>query len=182
MIECRRPDMPVRLQPTLSRAALLAAALLGASAPALAQLRVHFVEPDQFTDASLGGRYGTDRRVLHVLEQHLHELAARCLAPAQALEIRVLDIDLAGRQEWWNRSGAYDARVMREITWPRIDIAYTLRRSDSEVIEARDHVSDMNYLWRSAYVRSDSMPLPYERAMLTHWFEHKFCRQAATGN
>lgn len=171
--------MSIRLQSASFSTAVLAAALLIAAGPAAAAFQIRFVEPERFTDASLDTGYGSDARVLRVIEQHLQGLADRCLDPGQTLEIQVLDIDLAGRQEWWNRAGAYDLRVMREITWPRIDIAYALRRDNADVIEAREKISDMNYLLNSAYVRGDSAPLPYERAMLTSWFERKFCSQTS---
>lgn len=166
--------MSIRLQPASFPVAVLGAALLIASAPAGGEFAVRFVEPERYTDARLDTYYGADARVLRIIEQHLQSLANHCLDPGQVLEIRVLDIDLAGKQEWWNRLGTYDLRVMREITWPRIDIAYTLR-GRTDIVEAREQITDMNYLWNSAYVRGDSMPLPYERAMLTSWFQRKFC-------
>lgn len=43
-------------------------------------------------------------------------LGSRCLAADQTLDIRVLDIDLAGHHEWWHRN---DLRVMRDVTWSR---------------------------------------------------------------
>ena len=134
------------------------------------------VEPERYADARLNGSYGTDERVLQIIEQHLQRLAGRCLGLGDALHIRVLDIDLAGQEEWWNRSGSYHVRIMRESTWPRIHLAYALRRSNGEMIEARERVRDMDYLGNSVYIRADSMPLPYERAMLTNWFERTFCR------
>lgn len=167
--------MSMRFQPALFSTAALWATLVLASAAAAGELQVRFIEPERFTDARLDPSYGSSPRLLHIIEQHLQGLADRCLGPSQALEIRVLDIDLAGRQEWWHRSGASDLRVMREITWPRIHLAYTLRRDKADVVEARELVSDMNYLWNSASVRGDSVPLPYERAMLTRWFEGRFC-------
>jgi hypothetical protein len=168
--------MSIRLQPASLPAAVLGAGLMLASASAAGEVQVRFVEPERFTDAHLDTHYGTDIRVLQIIEQHLQGLASRCLGSDQKLEIQVLDVDLAGRQEWWHRAGAYDLRVMREITWPRIDIAYILRREKVGVVEARERISDMNYLWNSAYVRGDSVPLPYERIMLTNWFERTFCR------
>jgi hypothetical protein len=42
--------------------------------------------------------------------------------------------------------------------------------------QGRERVADMNYLWRSAYLRRDGDALPYEKAMLRDWFERQFCR------
>jgi hypothetical protein len=163
------------LLPSIVRfaAAALAASSLAAAAPAVAGLQVEFVAPERYADAHLDHFQGTDPRVLQILEQHLQGWASRCLASTAELQIQVLDIDLAGRQDW---AGAQRPRVMRELTWPRISLAYRLRHSDGKVIEARQRVTDMNYLANSAYLRSDSMPLPYERLMLGNWFMQTFCQ------
>ena len=164
--------------PSLAFSAVVAgAALFPGSALAGDAFRIEFVEPERFTDAHLDSySHGVDQRVLRSLKQHLQSLAKRCLHGNQALDIQVLDIDLAGHQEWWGHRGAHDLRVMRDITWPRIDLDYTLRTGDGQIKKDRERVSDMHYLWRSAYMRSDSTLLPYERAMLTTWFERRFCR------
>lgn len=152
--------------------------LLMVLAPALAaraEVTVQFVDPQRYTDAGEGG-YGAERSALRALERHLKTLGGRCLQQGETLELRILDVDLAGRYEWW-RSGGYDARVMRDITWPRIDLEYVWRDQAGKLLgQAHERVSDMNYLWRSPYVRYDSEPLPYERAMLRDWFERRFCR------
>lgn len=153
--------------------AVLGAACLTAAAPAAAGLRVEFIAPERYTDAHPDHFQGTDQRVLQILEQHLQAWASRCLPSTAELPIRILDIDLAGRKDW---SGMHHPRIMREITWPAISLAYRLHRSDGKVIEAGQRVTDMNYLSNSAYLRSDSMPLPYERLMLDNWFEQTFCR------
>lgn len=149
--------------------------VLGPALAAPAEVTVQFVEPQRYTDGGEGG-YGAERNTLRTLERHLKAQGGRCLQQGETLDLRILDVDLAGRYEWW-RSGGYDIRVMRDITWPRIDLEYVWRDRDGQVLgQARERVSDMNYLWRSPYVRYDSEPLPYERAMLREWFERRFCR------
>ncbi|MET0961923.1 MAG: DUF3016 domain-containing protein [Noviherbaspirillum sp.] len=154
----------------------MSAAFLVCAAAAAGGVQVRFIDPQHYTDARLDGYGATDERVLRTLERHLQELGGRCLDAGDTLDIQILDIDLAGQQEWWRRSGARNLRVMRDVTWPRIRLAYALRRADGEIIESRERLSDMNYLWSSAYVRTDSMELPYERAMLSSWFSQSFCR------
>jgi len=156
-----------------SAAAVLSVVCLAAAAPATAGLRVEFIAPERYTDAHLDHFQGIDQRVLQILEQHLQGWASRCLPASAELHIRILDIDLAGQQSW---AGIQHPRIMREVTWPGINLAYTLHRSDGKVSEARQRVIDMHYLSHSAYLRSDSMPLPYERLMLGNWFEQTFCR------
>jgi Protein of unknown function (DUF3016) len=125
---------------------------------------VTFINPEHYTDA---GRHGRDtERNLRTLQSDLENLGARCLAVGETLDIQVLDVDLAGREEWWHRTGG-DLRVMRDITWPRLVLHYVQRdATGAELRQDHERVLDMNYLWRSAYVRFDSRPLPYERVML----------------
>lgn len=138
---------------------------------AVAEVTVTFVEPRHYTDA---GAYDAAYE-LRTLERHFTQQGQRCLAPGEKLELQVLDVDLAGRREWWRGRG-YDARVMREITWPRLDLAYVWRDGSGKLLgEGKARVADQNYLWRSGYVRVDSDELPYEKAMLRDWFEQNFC-------
>jgi hypothetical protein len=164
--------MTIRPSPVRCTCAAFALACLTVCAPATAGLQVDFIAPERYADAHLDGFGGTDRRVLGILEQHLQGWASRCLQPGDDLQVQILDIDLAGQQNW---AGVRHPRIMREVTWPRITLAYRLRRGDGKVSEARERVTDMNYLSHSAYLRSDSMPLPYERLMLGNWFERTFC-------
>ena len=160
----------------LLRALFLAAVLSGAALPSAhgaGEVRVAFIEPEHYTDGRLRSCQGADALVLDTLEQHLQRIAARCLRDGDVLDIAVQDIDLAGRR----RAGACSSqRVMREVTWPRIRLAWTLRRGGAGVEQAAEQVSDMNYLWNSRQASAESTPLPYERRMLTDWAGQRFCR------
>ena len=150
-------------------------ALLAAGLPARADVSVEFVKPERYADV---GRYGADsERNLRALESHFKEQGGRCLQHGESLELKVFDVDLAGRDEWWQR-GSYDLRVMRDITWPRLDLSYVRRDANGKILdEGRAQISDMSYLWRSAFVRNDTDDLPYEKAMLHDWFGQRFCRE-----
>ncbi|MGO4394946.1 DUF3016 domain-containing protein [Variovorax sp. M-6] len=168
--------MPRRLLSTL--AAILAA---GASAAvSAADLSVVFVDPGQFTDAAYSHPHGTERQraeVLRDIERHLRQLAERGLPAGDALRIEVLDIDLAGWFEPFRfRTGA-DVRVLRDITWPRITLHYTLTRGDRVIASAEEQVADLNYLMRvNRY--GDSDRLRFEKAMLDDWFGRRIAAQA----
>lgn len=153
---------------------IVAGVLLAAGLPvAQAEVSVSFVAPERYRD--IGG-YGDEERNFRALERHLKQQGGRCLSQGQSLELKVFDVDLAGREEWWHRGG-YNLRVMRDISWPRIDLAYVWHDAAGHVLgQGRESVSDMNYLWRSAFVRHDSDVLPYEKAMLRDWFGQRFCR------
>lgn len=152
-------------------------ALLAPGLPARADVVVEFVGPERYTDV---GQYGAEsERNLRALERHFKEQGERCLQHGESLELKVFDVDLAGGDEWWHR-GTYDLRVMRDITWPRLDLAYVWRDASGNMLgERREQVNDMSYLWRSAFVRNDTDYLPYEKAMLRDWFGQRFCRDKA---
>jgi hypothetical protein len=160
--------------PTL-RAMCCAATMALPAMPAAATVTVQFVQPEHFADA---GDYGVRaQRNLESIKRHLQTMGDRCLPAGHVLDIRIIDLDLAGRHEWW-RPGAYDARIMRDITWPRADLQYLWKDAQGSVLaDKRERVSDINYLARSAFVRSDSDPLIYDKAMFSEWFERRFCPQ-----
>ncbi|MCV2217659.1 DUF3016 domain-containing protein [Thauera sp. Sel9] len=158
----------------LAAAAVLLAFPITAPAEPPPQVTVEFVKPEGYIDV---GRYGYDReRNLKTLERHFATEGKRCLKPGERIEVRVLDVDLAGRQEWWHH-GNDNLRVMTDITWPRLEFEFTRHAADGTALESgRERLRDMNYLRRSAWVRHDGKPLPYEQAMLRDWFDKRFCR------
>jgi hypothetical protein len=90
----------------------------------------------------------------------------------ETLEIEVLDVDLAGRFEGW-RPFAYNTRIVRDITWPRIKVRYALRQDDRMLSSGEESITGMNYLMR-ATAPNYSDPLRYEKAMLDDWFRARF--------
>jgi hypothetical protein len=97
------------------------------------------------------------------------------LAPNQALEVKVLDIDLAGQFEPWNFR-LRNIRVMRDITWPRMKVQYTFREDGAELLSAGEDVADLNYLGRPTLCFSNDR-LRYEKQMLDDWFYNRFVRR-----
>ena len=142
---------------------------------ACSAVEVSFVHPERYSDATLGQGYGAKARepVLRNIRAHLEGLGAR-LKPGQTLRIDVLDIDLAGRFEWW-RPYAYNVRILSGVTWPRIAVRYTLQEEDRTLVAAEESISDLNYQTRMA-VSLSSDPLRYEKAMLDDWFRTRFVK------
>ncbi|MEX5587969.1 DUF3016 domain-containing protein [Pseudomonas urmiensis] len=141
-----------------------------------AQVEVRFDHPEKFRDASLnsqGYERGADEQVMKALSAHLQQLGQRYLQPGQQLRIDIRDIDLAGRYEPWN-SYAYDVRFMREITWPTIELNYTLSQPGKPDQQAQERVSDKMYLSRPGRQVSSSDSLFAEKAMLDDWFRQRF--------
>ena len=135
---------------------------------------VRFIEPDKYVDAG-HGRVLENTQV--VLREHFKHLAAT-LPATQSLDIQVLDIDLAGDVRPWQRVWP-EVRVMRgTVDWPRMTLHYTLRDGERIVVQGEDSLSDMNYLHGSrAQPGRLSEPLPYEKRMLTSWFNERLLGQ-----
>lgn len=150
----------------------------GLSAQA-ANVSVAFVQPENYTDAGYSRSFANERdraEVQRDIEQHLRRLAERNLSADDSLRIEVLDIDLAGDFEPFRFRHGTDVRIVRDITWPRIKLRYTLSRGDRVVASAQEQLSDMNYLMLgNRYSTADR--LRYEKAMLDDWFEKRFARQ-----
>jgi hypothetical protein len=145
-----------------------------------AQVEVRFDHPETFRDASLDNRgyaHGADPQVIKSLTEHLHTLGQRYLRPGQHLVIDIRDIDLAGRFEPWH-SQAYDVRFMRDITWPSIELSYTLEQPGQPPVKAEEHLSDKMYLSRPGRLGSSDR-LYAEKAMLGDWFRQRFAPPAS---
>ena len=146
---------------------------------ASANLNVSFLRPETYADAAYSRSFAGEREraeVMRDIEHHLHALADRALPPGDALQIEVLDIDLAGGFEPWRGPSASDLRVLRGVTWPRIKLRYTLQRGGQTVASAEEQVSDMHYLLTvNRYASGDR--LRYEKSMLDDWFDKRFVRR-----
>jgi hypothetical protein len=140
----------------------------------LAALTVSFNDPGRYADAGEGAV--ERQRVTQDIERHLQGLAQRYLPPEQALEIEVLDIDLAGRTRFLRHS-ASDVRVLDGgADWPAIKLRYSLRAGTRVLKSAEETVSDMNYLrWPAP---SPPETLHYEKRMLETWFRDRFAADA----
>lgn len=171
------PYFSKRLVLLLALAGTMPAASAASAIASAGETKITFIEPENFTDARLGrASGGADAIVLATLERHLQQLASRCLPAGRSLDIRIHDIDLAGRVEWWHGSSG-QTRVMNDVTWPRITLTYAVQEDGQTGRDTLHELSNMAYLSESPFLRAESMPLPYERAMLGQWFEQQFCNK-----
>ena len=125
------------------RVPLLALALATLPATAHAVVEVAFVSPETYADA---GSHPGDRAApgtLQALARHLERLGADRLPPGRTLKVEVLDVDLAGRFEPW-RAKAYDVRILRETTLPRIALRYVLEEDGRELARGEEKLSDVD--------------------------------------
>ena len=161
-------------RPVSLTAGLCAALVAMAPLAAGAAVDVTFEAPEHYRDAGLYRDYGTtaDAPALRHLRQHLEELGDEMLPESASLFVTVVDVDLAGRFEWW-QGHAYDVRILRDVTWPSISLRYQLKEGDRVIAEGEETVSDMTYLQTTPAGLSRD-PLRYEKAMLSDWFRARF--------
>ncbi|MGQ7817484.1 DUF3016 domain-containing protein [Metapseudomonas furukawaii] len=156
------------MRPTLP---LIVLALLILSPSALAaSTEVSFSNVERYTDARLHRDYGrgADDAVLKALKAHIETLGQRHLQAGQTLKVDIRNIDLAGRFEPWRMNG-YDVRFLREVTWPRIKLHYSLTQDGRTLVAREVTVIDQAYLMHgNRYFSSDR--LRYEKSMLDDWF------------
>ena len=160
------------------RFALVALALSVLFAPAWAEpnLSVVFVHPEKYTDASYSSSFSNEQDRADVQREialHLQSLTERALPSGDSLKIEILDIDLAGRVEPFRSRLGSEVRIIREISWPRIALRYTLIHGAQAMPSREEQVSDLNYLSSfNRYPGGDR--LRYEKAMLDRWFDERF--------
>jgi len=109
------------------------------------------------------------------LGDYLQLRADRLLPAGQRLEIAIDDIKLAGSFEPWLRPALDDARILRDIYPPRMNLHYKLLAADGSTIrEGEGKLHDLGYLQRSVNAATD--PLRYDKRMLDDWLRREFAR------
>jgi hypothetical protein len=150
--------------------------LIVAGVASAATVSVTFVQPETFTDAGRSRGRASERDLAALqqdLQRHLQRLADRTLAAGDALQVEVLDIDLAGDFEPHRWARMSEVRVVRDITSPRITLRYTLKQGERVTTGSIAQLSNMNFLWgHNRYPSGDA--LRYEKPMLDRWFEQQF--------
>ena len=149
------------------------------AAPSLAgMVNVSFIHPEDFSDASLQGGYGTkaEQGTLEEIGRFFESLGSRYLKSGQVLTLEVLNIDLAGRIEWWRRN-FYGTRILRDIYPPRFTLSYRFAEAGRVLVESQETVVDPNYLANPGIYLSPNDPLRFEKAMLEDWFRRRFGNQ-----
>ncbi len=163
----------------MKRLAVLTVALSATLAHAVVD--VTFISPEGFSDINHRGTFGQPgpSEVLDLFSRQLVKLGQACIAPEQTLEIRVTDVRLAGRSAWeagWFQSPDPDVRILRDVDWPSVTLQWRRTGADGTLLSAgSESIADMDYLHHAYRVGDDSSSLPYERAMLSRWFEQRFC-------
>jgi hypothetical protein len=180
----RTPARPaMTLQTRMIRTALPALFLLltamSAAAVPAPQVEVTWAPTDQLTevkDNRIGRGWLRPGEWQHQLADHLAQRAARVLPAGERLQVHIDDIDLAGSFEPWHRPGLEDARIMKDIYPPRMDLHYRLIGADGETIrEGSAKLRDVAYLQRTATLSTD--PLRYDKRLIDDWLRKEFQRR-----
>ena len=150
------------------------AAADASDADASKNVDVTFTNPDKYTDAAPHRGPSKERDgTLRQLGTYVEKVGGKYLTPGQKLSIEVLDLDLAGRVEWWH-GPATDIRIMRNIDSPAMKVRYTLTENGVEKASGEERISDMSYLFSPTSIMNDGDPLKYEKSMLRDWLRKRF--------
>ena len=154
---------------------LLFAVIVGAlysSASFAGEAKVSWGKFDDFTDVVAGSE--SKERFRERLTKEFEEVfsaMAKKLPDGYVLTIEVSDLDLAGDARYGNWATINPIRVMREIYWPRMNFAYSLKNANDEVVvSGKEELRDMNYLHRFR-IPSGATSFEFEEKMLQDWFK-----------
>lgn len=162
------------MNPSRIRGVALCGLLL--SLPSIGQeasVQVRYVDSENFAD--VGNRRFSDERIraayLEQLQGHLMKRAAALLAAGERLSVSITEVDMAGEFEPW-RPPSGDARIVKDIYPPRIDLTFSLAADDGKLIkEGPRKLRDPAFLAGANRYPDD--PLRYEKALLDRWLEQE---------
>jgi len=143
---------------------------------------VQFVHPEHYTDSTFRNAAGSlsPKIVMDEVGRELRRLGERFLPPGQVLSVEILDIQLAGYNNWWSFPGNDVRIVSNAAPPPRFKLRYALRSKGKLLAASEETVADINFLMNPS-ARFSSDPLAYEKALLDTWFRDRFVgRKPAT--
>lgn len=182
-----------RLMPhALAMLAAIAVAALGGCAtapdhsrnlaPGASRTKVDWTDPQKFADvrenpaASPAAR--NPEEWLGSLARWLQQRADRALPSGDRLDVTLTDIKRAGAYEPWRGPQWMDVRIIKDIYSPRIDLRFTLRDANGNVLsEGSRSLKDLAFLRRGTLENDD--PLRYEKRLLDDWLRTEFPRRNA---
>jgi hypothetical protein len=139
---------------------------------------VNFANPEKFTDAADGQRgsdFGRDAN-LQELREYIQKRADAILPEGQRLTVTVTDVDFAGEVEPWRTPQMNDARLVKEIYPPRINLDFRLTDASGAVIkEGNRRLTDLTFMM-NLHGPDRSERRVYERDLLDKWLRQEFGR------
>jgi hypothetical protein len=98
---------------------------------------------------------------------------ARCVPENMRLNIRVINVDLAGDFELFRGPQADQVRITQGLYPAHIELDFELVDNTGNVVKAgKRDLTDINYQLRSVYPREDA--LRYEKNILCDWLHAEF--------
>jgi len=165
------PVQIARVKNSLLKHLILLVALLGCAsgASAIANVRVEFVKPENYTDVSFRSMTpeGARERLIGELARTVRDSAAQPLS-GYDLYVRILDVHMAGRPAFEAPGMNSDLRIRNRTTPPKISLQYVVKdRSGKVVRKGSEFLIDPNYQWNVSYQGTDE--LYSEKALLRSW-------------
>jgi hypothetical protein len=132
-------------------------------------VRIEFVKPENYTDVSFRSMTpeSARERLIRELSRTIQDAAANALAGYE-LNVRILDVNMAGREAYEAPGINSDLRIRNRTTPPKISLQYLVKdRSGKVVAKGAELLIDLNYQWNVAYQGTDE--LYSEKALLRSW-------------
>jgi len=153
-----------------------AVAALHAASPKLAsRADVTFTDPEKFTDAADGQRGSDWGRAanLEEIKTYLEDRANNYVPEGQKLQVIISDVDLAGEIEPWRSPQMQDARIIKDIYAPRIELNFKLTDAAGVVVkEGSRHLTDLTFMMNIYPNRNDRRV--YEKGLIDNWLRTEF--------
>src|SRR5690606_31746600 len=113
--------------------------LLMAAAVQAAPVELQWGDPEEFRDirATNNNQDRFEQRTLRELEEAFRE-EAEALPENYTLHVTVKDLDLAGEIEYFHRDHPFGLRVVRNVDYPKMELAWELRDEYDEVVKSGD--------------------------------------------
>ena len=132
---------------------------------------VQYVHPENFTDVSFRSmtRQAAEERLERELTQTIEAAAGQYLSAYQ-LDVRIVDVAMAGRQAFEKPGLNSDIRIRHEMGKPpKISVQYQIKDARGHIVaQGAGVLTNLNYQW--AYPDSYSVDTLYpEKQFLRDW-------------
>jgi hypothetical protein len=139
------------------------------------RISVVFVDPQKFTDLKQEQGEATSPLLLDQLRDFILRTGERSVPAGLRLEVRVTDVDLAGRFEPWRGPEFDHVRIVKSLYPPRVRLDFKLTDAEGRVVSAGGReLTDLAFQTRDAFARPGDDYLRYEKDLLRDWLHSEF--------
>ena len=139
------------------------------------RVSVELVNPQSFTDFTKDASDRTSPVLIGELESFIRRTGERYVPEGMRLDIRVTDVDLAGRLEQWRGPEFAHIRVIKPLYPPRINLEFRLTDSAGKVVDSGTReLTDPAFQMRDAFAQPATDDMRYEKDLLREWFQNEF--------